>query len=239
LFEGYPAREAPDVVGKYRDDAIVVKSARVDDDIVRFEAPPTKTVPREMKRFVQWFNHAECQKMDVAVRAALAHLYFESVHPYCDGNGRLGRALVSKAVAQSGGAFVMIPFSVGLQEHRRLYYDALEKASKTLDATEWINDFVTLLTQSIQRYENELRFQIRVLCLLNRAREAMNGRQAKVFERMVREGAKGFAGGMSAAKYQAIAHTSKATATRDLTSMVKIGILNKHGEGAGVRYTIA
>ena len=239
LFEDYPVREAPDVVGDYRNDAIVVKSARVDDEAVRFEAPPAKAVPQEMKRYVRWFNQTGQQQMDTAVRAALAHLYFESIHPYCDGNGRLGRALVSKAVAQSGGAFVMIPFSVGLLEHRKTYYEALHKASATLDVTGWIQGFVTLLTQSVQNYENELRFQIRVLCLMSKAQMLMNTRQMKVFNRMAREGAKGFSGGMSSAKYQAIARTSKATATRDLSEMARMGVFRKTGAGPSVRYHIA
>jgi len=238
LFEGYPKREAPEVVGGYRRDAIVIKSASLDDDAVRFEGPPARTVPREMKRFVQWFNDSE-RTMDVATRSALVHLYFESIHPYCDGNGRLGRALVSKVVAQSGGTFVMIPFSVGLHEQRAKYYEALHMASGTLDVTEWIRDCVALLTKSMQAYEGELRFQVRVLCLINRSRGLMNERQNKVFERMTREGARGFVGGMSAAKYQGIARTSKATATRDLSEMVAMGVLCRKGEGAGVRYSIA
>ena len=237
LFGGYPLREAPEIVGNYRKDAIFVKSGLMDDETIHFEAPPARAVPREMKRFVRWFNETETKGMDAAVRAALAHLWFESIHPYCDGNGRLGRALVGKVVAQSG-TFVMIPFSAGLLAHRQAYYDALRKASQTLDATEWICDFITLLTASIRDYENELRFQIRVLCIQNRAKGLMNERQTKVFERMVREGAKGFSGGMNAAKYQSIARTSKATATRDLSAMVRIGVFAKQGKGAGVRYVI-
>ena len=236
LFGDYPAREAPEFIGHYRKGAVFVKSSRVDDDEVRFEAPPARVVPREMKQFVRWFNAAETEKMDAPIRAALAHLYFESIHPYCDGNGRLGRALVSKAVAQSGGSFVMIPFSAGLLENRKFYYDALNKASFTLDATEWINAFVSLLTASVRDYENELRFQVQILCVRNRARALMNARQTKVFERMAREGAKGFSGGMNAAKYQSIAKTSKATATRDLSAMVGMGVFLKQGAGPGVRY---
>ncbi|MCF7837355.1 MAG: DUF4172 domain-containing protein [Candidatus Marinimicrobia bacterium] len=112
LFEGYPVREAPEITGGYRRERIVVKSADLDAETERFEAPPAGAVPRDMARFVEWFNTADHSGMPTAVRAALAHLYFESIHPFCDGNGRVGRALVSKVVAQQAGSFVMIPFSL-------------------------------------------------------------------------------------------------------------------------------
>lgn len=238
LFDGYPVREAPEIVGGYRKDSIFVKSADVDQPSIRFEAPPSRIVRKEMKRFLKWFNESEKNGMAPVIRAAVAHLYFETLHPFCDGNGRLGRVLVSKIVAQHSRAFVMIPFSVGLFEQRKGYYEALHQASFTLDVTTWIQVFSGLLTDSIRKYEAELRFQIRVLCLMSQAKPLLNERQLKVFERMTREGAKGFAGGMSASKYQKIAHTSKATATRDLAEMVTCGILLRHGEGAGVRYEI-
>jgi len=239
LFEGYPVREAPEIVGAYRNHSIVVKSADLDQEAIRFEAPPSHTLPEQMKRFLKWLNESEKGGMTSVVRAAIAHLYFESLHPFCDGNGRLGRALVSKIVAQHSSTFIMIPFSVGLFEHRKRYYDALHQASFTLDITDWIRTFTGLLTDSIRKYEAELRFQIRILCLMSEAKSKLNARQIKVFDRMAREGAKGFAGGMSASKYQKIAHTSKATATRDLTVMVALGVLIRCGEGAAVRYEIA
>jgi Fic family protein len=239
LFENYPSREMPEIAGGYRTDRIFVKSANMDAEEVRFEAPPPSDLPHEMKRFIDWFNATGQAGMPAAVRAAIAHLYFESIHPFCDGNGRLGRALVSKVVAQEIGMFVMIPFSVGLLEHRALYYDALHKASFSLDVTRWIQDFTALLVDSIRNYGAELQFQIRVMCLLAGVRQPLNDRQGKVFQRMAREGARGFAGGMSAGKYQKIAHTSKATATRDLAEMVELGILQRSGRGAAVRYQIS
>jgi len=239
LFDGYPVRESPEIIGGYRKDSIYVKAADLDEAAIRFEAPPSRVVHKEMTRFLKWFNESGQTGMPSAVRAAIAHLYFESIHPFCDGNGRLGRALVSKIVAQHSRAFIMIPFSVGLFEQRKAYYEALHQASFTLDVTEWIRTFTGLLTASIQSYEAELRFQIRVLCLLSNAKSQLNERQLKVFERMAQEGSKGFAGGMSAGKYQKIAHTSKATATRDLAEMVGLGVLIRLGEGAGVRYVIA
>ncbi len=239
LFEGYPVREAPEIVGAFRKDAIFVKTADLDKESIRFEAPPSQAVPGEMARFLTWFNDSRETGMAPAIRASIAHLYFESIHPFCDGNGRLGRALVSMIVAQHSSTFIMIPFSVGLLEQRKDYYEALHQASFTLDVTDWIRSFTGLLTASIQKYEEELRFQIRVLCLMSKAKLHLNEREIKVFDRMTREGAKGFAGGMSASKYQKIAHTSKATATRDLTEMVKLGVLVRSGEGSGVRYAIA
>jgi Fic family protein len=239
LFEGYPVRECPEIRGGYRRERIFVKSAELDTETVRFEAPPAGAVPCNMARFVDWFNSAGQSGMPTAVRAAIAHLYFESIHPFCDGNGRVGRALVSKVVAQQSGSFVMIPFSVGLFEHRKGYYDALHKASFSMNATRWIQDFAGMLVRSIKDYEAELQFQIRVLCLLSGVHRQLNARQAKAFDRMSREGARGFVGGMSAGKYQKIAQTSKATATRDLVEMVELGLLARTGKGPAVRYQIA
>ncbi len=239
LFENYPVREAPEAIGRYRRDRIFVRSARMDDDNVRFEGPPASDVPAHLVQFVDWFNANEQSGMPTVIRAALAHLYFESIHPFCDGNGRVGRALVSKVVGQQARPFVMIPFSVGILEHRGRYYNALHQASFTMDATRWINDFAGLLVDSIKEYEAELQFQIRVICLLSGVKQQLNVRQGKVFARMARAGARGFAGDMSAGKYQKIAATSKATATRDLTDMVKLGVLQRTGKGAAVRYRIA
>ncbi len=239
LFEDYPVREAPEIVGAYRRSSIFVKSADIDNPAVRFEAPPSGRVACDMTKFVDWFNASGELGMPAVVRSAIAHVYFESIHPFCDGNGRIGRALVSKVVAQQPGPFVMIPFSVGLFEHRSRYYDALHRASFSLDATDWINDFGGLLVDSIRNYEAELQFQIRVMFLLSGAGFRLHVRQQKVFDRMAREGARGFAGGMTAAKYQKIASTSKATATRDLAAMVALGLLKRTGQGASVRYQIA
>ncbi len=239
LFEGYPVREAPDVMGGYRKDAIYVKSGTLDEDEIGFEAPSPGAVPREMRYFFRWFNQSRQDGMAPVIRAAVAHLHFETIHPFCDGNGRLGRALVSKAVAQHAGIFVMVPFSVGLYEHRKDYYAALHSASFTLDLTEWIAVFAGFLCDSLQGYEEELGFQIRVLCLMSQVRDRLNARQIKAFDRMAREGAKGFAGGMSAGKYQKIVHVSKATATRDLAEMTAMGLLIRRGEGSAVRYDIA
>jgi Fic family protein len=239
LFEGYPNCEAPEITGGYRRDRIFIKNADIESDDVRFEGPPAAEVPRHMAGLVEWFNEANQSGMPVVLRAALAHLHFESIHPFCDGNGRVGRALISKVIAQDAGAFVMIPFSVGIFERRARYYEALHAASFSLEATRWILDFAALLTESINDYEAELQFQIRVVFLLSDAKRQLNRRQEKVFARMAREGSRGFVGGMSASKYQKIAATSKATATRDLGEMVELGLLRKTGRGPGVRYWIA
>jgi Fic family protein len=108
-----------------------------------------------------------------------------------------------------------------------------------MDVTGWIQDFAGMLVHSIKDYGAELQFQIRVLCLLSGENRKLNVRQTKVFDRMARAGSRGFVGGMSAGKYQKIAHTSKATATRDLAEMVEMGLLERAGKGTAVRYQIA
>ncbi len=241
LFEGWAARDL--TVGAYRahEEPMQIVSCRSESDGIRFEAPPSAQVPSEMARFIGWYNdtapgapHAIVQP---PVRAALCHLYFESIHPFEDGNGRIGRALTGKALAQHFGAPPLLPLSATLHKHRKAYYDALQASSTTNEVTGWVRTFMAMLIQSLNDVESELRFLLEKIRFFARFKD-LNARQVKVLTHMAREGSKGFAGGMTAAKYQAIAKTSKATATRDLTDLHIVGGLVRTGAGSGVRYSL-
>ena len=240
LFEGWAPREL--TIGAFRshENPMRIISNRLDDHEIRFEAPPSSRVPAEMTRFIRWFNATEPGSPQAFIqppmRAAIAHLYFESIHPFEDGNGRIGRALTGKALAQHFGAPPLLPLSATLNKHRKAYYAALHAASRTNDVTEWIRFFTSILIQSLCDVESELVFLLDKIRFFTRFEPLMNPRQAKVLHRMAREGRIGFSGGMTASKYQTIAITSKATATRDLAELYALGMLTRTGAGPGVRY---
>src|SRR3990167_843479 len=113
--------------------------------IVHYEAPPSQDVPKEMRKFIHWFNDTAPGKPNAIkfppVRAAIAHLYFESIHPFEDGNGRIGRAIAEKALSWSTGQPTLTALSLTLQRHRARYYRELETANKTLDIAPWLDWF--------------------------------------------------------------------------------------------------
>ncbi len=228
-------------VGRFRTHAepMQVVSGRLDKPTVHFEAPPSARVPEEMARFVEWFNRTAPggrDELPALTRAGVAHLYFECIHPFEDGNGRVGRALAEKALAQSLGRPALTALASAMLERRRSYYDALEAANKGLEITQWLAWFAGLALEAQARTIAHVEFLIDKARLLDRFRAGLNDRQRKVLLRVLREGPAGFRGGLSSAKYVAIARTSPATATRDLAAMVELGALTRRGERRHARY---
>jgi Fic family protein len=209
---------------------------------VHFEAPPSHSVPIEMSRFLTWFNHTTPdgpQPLPALTRAGIAHLYFESIHPFEDGNGRIGRALLEKALSQSVGRPTLIALSQTICRNRKAYYTALEDNNKNLDITDWLLYFTQTVLEA-QRYTQRLiDFLIAKTRLYDRLRGKLNERQDKVLARMFREGLEGFRGGLSAENYLKITNTSRATATRDLQNLVELGVLRKTGELKHTRYWLS
>lgn len=209
---------------------------------VRFEAPPSGQVPKEMQRFIEWFNStAPGSKNEIdkpPVRSALAHIYFESIHPFEDGNGRIGRALSEKALSQGIGKPVLLSLSAAIAANRNAYYDALNAAQYTLDVSDWMDYFVKTCLDSQIQAEEKINFTLKKSKLFDRFAKAMNERQLKAVRRMLREGPDGFAGGMSAKKYMTITTASKATATRDLQALAELGVLLPEGGGRSTRYKV-
>lgn len=210
--------------------------------VVHFEAPPAGRVPDEMKAFIDWFNRTapgESEAIPYAsVRAAIAHLYFESIHPFDDGNGRIGRIIAEKALSQGLGYPVFLSLSQAIEKNKSIYYDQLKKASRSNEITEWVTYFVNIISEAHQWVETQIRFVLNKTQFLDRYQNQMNERQLKVMLRMFKAGVEGFEGGMSAKKYMIIADTSKATATRDLQALVEMGALKEIGEGRSTHYEL-
>ena len=203
---------------------------------VHFEAPPSKKVPAEMTRFISWFNKDEIK--NPVLRSAIAHLYFESIHPFEDGNGRIGRAISEKALSQGLGRPVLLSLSDAIEANKKTYYDALMKAQRSNEVTAWIVYFSNMALKAQSRAADSIDFILRKTKYFDHFKEQINERQMKVIRRMFDTGPQGFKGGMSVKKYIAITRTSKATATRDLQYLSGIGALEKKGGGRSTRYEI-
>ncbi|WP_300038686.1 Fic family protein [uncultured Roseobacter sp.] len=230
-----------EAIGSYRqhEDAMQIVSGRVDRPVVHFEAPPSAQVPDEMERYVDWFNRTgpdAKEPLPALTRAGLSHLYFESIHPFEDGNGQLGRALAEKSLAQNIGQQSLIALALTIERKRKDYYDQLARHQKTLDVTPWLAWFADVVFAAQQVTLDRVGFFISKAYFYDRHREALNKRQAKVIERMFQERPDGFKGGLSAENYISISGTSRATATRDLQELVEIGALTRTGERRYTRY---
>lgn len=227
--------------GAYREHAepMQVVSGRAGHEKVHYEAPPSARVEEDMTQFLAAFNAAGGP--DPLLRAALFHLWFETIHPFEDGNGRLGRAIVDLVLArQSPQASRLVRLSQQLLERRDEYYAELETAQHGgLDVTRWMRWFVQQLrlaceqaTAVLDRALAKGRFWSR------HADKALSPRQRKVLNLLLDAGPGGFEGGMSTRKYQSIASTSRATASRELIELASLGLLRAEGSGRSTRYTL-
>jgi len=171
-------------------------------------------------------------------RAGVAHLYFESIHPFEDGNGRIGRAIAGKSLAESLGQPTLTTLAATILLRRRSYYEALEAANKQNEITNWVAWFAGIAIEAQRRTIALVEFLIDKTKLLDRLKGELNERQTKALMRMFREGPEGFKGGLSAGKYTTITGSSPATTTRDLSDLVTKGALNRDGELRHTRYRL-
>jgi Fic family protein len=228
-------------VGAYRThpEPMQVISGPVHEPRVHFEAPPSEAVPREMDRFCAWFNAtapAGAMPLPALTRAGLAHLYFECIHPFEDGNGRIGRSIAEKALAQGTGQPSLTALSLILQRHRARYYRELEMANKTLEVVGWLDWFADRVLEAQAHTLASVEFILAKARLLDRLRGQLNARQEKALLRLMREGPEGFKGGLSAGKYSSLTGAPPATARRDLADLVALGALVRTGQLRGTRY---
>lgn len=241
LLEGSSGTE----VGTWRTfkEPMQVISGAIGKQKVHFEAPPSASIPKEMDQFILWFNETvpgnknEIKK--APLRSAIAHLYFESIHPFEDGNGRIGRAIAEKALSQGIGRPVMLSLSRTIEANKKNYYRELEKAQRSNEITSWINYFVKTVLEAQIQAENQVNFTLKKVKFFDRFNYQFNHRQLIVVKRMLEEGSEGFEGGMNARKYIGITKTSKATATRDMQELVEKGAFTSSGgRGRSTSYEV-
>jgi Fic family protein len=231
-------------VGRYRTsrDPMEIISGPLGKTKVHFQAPPAVQVPREMMQFIAWFNTTASkgpEPLPALTRAGTAHLYFECIHPFEDGNGRIGRALAEKALAQSLGQPTLTALAATILARRRSYYDALEAANKQTEITGWLAWFAGITIEAQRRTLATIEFLLDKAALFERLQGQLNERQEKALVRMFKEGPDGFKGGLSAGKYVTITGASPATATRDLVDLVEKGALIRAGELRHARYQLS
>ncbi len=230
-------------IGHYRTHAepMQVVSGPIGKETVHFEAPPSEQVPKEMDQFLTWFAETATNSknsLPALTRAGLAHLYFVSIHPFEDGNGRIGRAIAEKSLAECLRMPTLIALSQTIQKYRKAYYAALERNNQAIEITDWLIYFAETILKA-QTYSLDLvNFLIEKTKLYDRAKGLLNPRQEKVIARLFRAGLEGFKGGLSAENYISITGTSRATATRDLQALVENQILVKHGQLKSTRYAL-
>ena len=159
-----------------------------------------------------------------------------SIHPFEDGNGRIGRAIAEKSIALSIKKPTLISLSHTIEASKKNYYDFLENNNKTLEITGWLSYFGKTIVDAQQNTLRHIDFLIEKTKFFDRYKAQLNDRQLTVVKRVFEEGYTGFKGGLSAKNYVKIAKTSESTATRDLADLVQKEILNKTGNFKSARY---
>ena len=219
------------LVGTWRDDAqgpMQVVSGPVSRQKVHFEAPPAAFLEPEMLQFLLWFNVD--QQDDPIIKAGLAHLWFVTLHPFDDGNGRIARAIGDMALARSDGSsqrFYSLSAQIG--RDRKNYYELLEKTQKgTPDVTQWLSWFLSSLLSAIQVAEAALSTTLVKTNFWQRwSGTPMNERQIKLLNKLL----DGFDGKLTSSKWAIIAKCSPDTALRDITDLLERGALVKSDSG--------
>lgn len=228
--------------GKYRKDKLPMQiiSGAYGKEKIHYEAPPSEKLAEEMKRFVKWYNTFEV-KNDIKkaiIKTAITHLYFESIHPFEDGNGRIGRALAEKCLAESLNRQLLLSISTSIDKNKKTYYSELNKASHTLKIDDWLIYFAQLLIEAQKNTIHTINISLKKKQFFESHSNTLNTRQSKVLKKMLDLGGDNFIGGMTAKKYISITKTTKATATRDLQELVKRNILLQKGAGRSTYYIL-
>ena len=229
-----------DVIGGYRkhEEPMQIISGKYDEPTIHFEAPPSILLQGEMDKFICSFNKKDQTNkgLDAIERAAITHLYFETIHPFEDGNGRIGRLLVLKSLSQSLGYPMLPALSIIINKKKKLYYKAFEKSTKSNQINEWMLYFAHLILEAQEYTLRSIEFLIQKTKFFDKFRNCFNERQEKVVKRIFDEGIEGFKGGLSAMNYSRISGAQSATTTRDLQELVEIKAMTKTGKLKGTRY---
>jgi Fic family protein len=230
--------------GTYRTqgDPMQVVSGSAGRVVVHYSAPPAAAVRAEMRTFLDWFNRTqETRELDGILRAGIAHLWFESIHPFSDGNGRIGRAIIDRTISQDMRAVSRLQgTSMGLHREQSAYYEALNAAQRgTGEITDWLAWFCNAFGRACRAST------VLIDEALERARfwsehnqVELNARQRKALNRMLVAGPKRFEGGMTPRKYAALNKSTYITSNRDLVNLVEKRLLVREGGGRSTYYNL-
>ena len=229
-----------EAIGQYRfhDDPMRIVSFQSDKLQIHYVAPPSNTVPNEMEQFIRWFNESR-HTLPSLIRAGIAHLYFELIHPFEDGNGRIGRALIEKSLAQSLGQPTLIAISQTIKNHQKAYYEAIKTANTSNEITEWLQYACQMILDAQQFTIESIEFLIRKTRFFDQYTSQLNARQLKLMKRILRDNQTSFVGGVSVKNYIRMNKISRATANRDLNDLVMKGIMERTGNAKSTRYWLS
>ena len=221
--------------GVLRPGEVLVQSGPIGREIVHFEGIPRKDLQQGMDRFVSWFNASKVS-LNNPLRAGLAHLWLVTLHPFEDGNGRITRAVTDMAFAQEEGRNdFLYRMSSRINAVRGEYYAALSVTQSLeggMDITPWLKWFLAQIPASCADSERIIKQILAKATFWAEHRDlSLNVRQRNVLNRLLDAGPGGFEGGVNARKYEALAKTSKASATRDLAELLQTGCLTRIGGG--------
>jgi Fic family protein len=226
-------------VGRWRDDAkgpMQVVSGPIGREHVHFQAPAAKHLKKEMTAFLKWFNATD--NTDPVLRAGLAHLWFVTIHPFDDGNGRIARAIADMALARSEESSQRFySMSAQIRLERKAYYDMLEKIQKgSLDVTPWLEWFLGCLNRAFDSTEETLGSVLRKARFWEaHANTPFNHRQRLMLNKLL----DGFEGKLTSSKWAKIAKSSQDTALRDISELVERGVLARDaGGGRSTSYSL-
>jgi Fic family protein len=218
-------------VGAWRDDRsgpMQVVSGAMGRERVHYEAPPAAQLAREMKAFINWFNGKAT--VDPVLKAAIAHLWFVTIHPFDDGNGRIARAIADMALARSENTSQRFySMSAQIRQERNDYYEILEQTQKDeLDITPWLTWFLSCFGRAFDGAEQALAHVLEKARFWQKHADAtLNDRQRDMLNRLL----DGFEGNLTSSKWAQIEKCSQDTALRDIDDLVKQGILAKDAAG--------
>jgi Fic family protein len=211
---------------------------------VHYEALPATQVPDEMARLIEWYNQTSPVSGDKTIpgtaRAGIAHLWFEVIHPFDDGNGRVGRAIADHALSQFLGYPTMACLATAVEGDTKTYYLQLEKASRgSLGVNAWLDYFADTIIKAQEIAREEVVFVLAKTRFYEAYGDQLNDRQTRMVSREFAEGRKGFKGGITTRKYEAITKCPNRTASRDLSDLVAKGIIIPlPGGGRTTRYEL-
>jgi Fic family protein len=214
-----------------------VISGPIGKEKVHFEAPTANLLEKEMQAFLTWFSNVD--DIDPVIKAGIAHLWFVTIHPFEDGNGRIARAIGDMALARADGKQERFySLSSQIEEERKQYYDILEKQQRaTPDITDWLEWYLDCLGRAISNAKTTLGnvlFKAQLWSTINQ--KPVNDRQRLIINRMLENGFEGF---MNTSKYSKLAKCSNDTALRDIKELKERGILAQNpGGGRSTSYRL-
>ncbi len=226
--------------GAYRHGEVRVVSGPLEDLRVHYQAPPPDRVMAEMDRFIDWFNDS-LDRLPGPVRAGVAHLWFEMIHPFDDGNGRVGRAIADLALSQALGFPTLGCLAAAIARNRPAYYHELEQAqSGDGHIQRWLGFFCERVAEAQRIALGRVDFMLDRARFFDRFGGHLNARQQTALEAVFQRGPERFAEGLSPRRYKAITGCSTRTAHRDMAGLVRMGAIAKVPGTAtrNVRYTI-